>query len=321
LIHKVAAENLLRTGRRLLSSSDEGEARAAVTSVYRNASARLASVAPEAARLLSSFQLGKSQQDAVLSAVQLVGAPRVQVVGLDVARAIRSSQSTERGQVRRDIETKLGPIASNLVNLRNQLVPGEVQKLWDGEHVWELTLDPENVHIMQAGGHASALLSEHDLLLDGDSSGGDAGGVEGADHASADAARKRAALVRGAAQQARLLLHVLARLANLPDKDVKAAVAAADVADTADSAHRVLVEGAPEPHGPLSGPLSCAASSASPVVGGHGEDQAERAMLCALRFGVQGVDALRACSKLTHVLPASAFGSSGEMDVSSIGFT
>lgn len=76
----------------------------------------------------------------------------------------------------------------------------------------------------------------------------------------------------------------------------------------------------------LESTASCAAVARALSEGGHRPRSGASAdsLACALRFGAQGVDALRAAFILDgqHVLPQSAFGSStAALRVNSVGFS
>jgi len=310
-VHEAAAESLLSAGRRLFDDSDRHLARSAVEATFRNLILRLQHGAPEASRSLAEAQFSKAQQEAVLNALRLVGDAAVQHVGMDVARAMRGSSSGESEQLRHDIERQLQPRAGKLLELRDRLVPAELRSLWGDARPWASTLDPQNVRVMQAGGSLGKLLTEgEEIAVQGSSEHPRRRGVRIA------AAEKAAAISAGAREEARVLLGMLARVADLPTNSASLVASPAD----ADADHHVVrppprVEGMERVlvDGPAEEPLSCEAGSS--------QGRASRAMLCALKFGAQGLDALRASPRMAHALPDSAFGADGDqVEISSIGF-
>ncbi|CAK0800724.1 unnamed protein product, partial [Prorocentrum cordatum] len=106
----------------------------------------------EVAHRLDVLQLSAQQKDAVLASMRLASHPKVRALGLDVARAIRGNStavpSTETEDIRRRIVEHLRPRAAEIRELRDSLVPQDLEDIWGSGGEWDMTLEPENVAMM-----------------------------------------------------------------------------------------------------------------------------------------------------------------------------
>jgi hypothetical protein len=153
-VHEVAAENLLQVGkrRRLLEGrpDDRKGLQVAVAAGFRKISAQLEVRAPALAGDLDRLQLSELQKDAVVDSMRLISMPEVQSIGLVVARAIRDSGCIFPECVRQHVEAKLRPRLTEIRRLREELVPVSLRQLWGGRHQWDLTLDPANIRSLES---------------------------------------------------------------------------------------------------------------------------------------------------------------------------
>lgn len=149
-LHEVATENLMQVGRGILVAADRDAVRATVAAGFRNLSRQLDTRAPAAARALAQLELSRAQKDAVLSSLRLASLPKVQRVGFEVSLAIRQSVSLRRGVIRRHVEDMLRSNIKEIEGLRDEVIPPSLLAFWDTSHQWEMTLEPENIQVMEA---------------------------------------------------------------------------------------------------------------------------------------------------------------------------
>lgn len=147
-VHEVVAENVLRASRGALGTADLDMVIATVAEGLHNVSRRLAREAPIAARALDARLLDRKELAAVLQALRLVGDPRVQHIGLDVARAVRESAADGPEAVRRSVELRLQPRLEALRQLREELASVGDPTLADGAFRWGLMLEPDNLRAL-----------------------------------------------------------------------------------------------------------------------------------------------------------------------------
>jgi len=88
------------------------------------------------------------QKNAVIDSIRLMSDPRVQGIGRDVGQAIHDSKSTNRAELKRRIQAKLQPRMNEITKLRSEVMPGPLHQAWGGEHQWTMTLDKENIRVM-----------------------------------------------------------------------------------------------------------------------------------------------------------------------------
>jgi len=115
-----------------------------------NISRHLRFAAPELAQELDMLQLNREMRDAVLSCLQIVGDPRVQRIGGDVAVALRSFVGKGREELISRIDLELFPRLEEIQKLRLELMPTALLELWRPAHEWALTLDAPRLRAMKA---------------------------------------------------------------------------------------------------------------------------------------------------------------------------
>jgi len=153
-VRHAVVHSLMRVGADFLGPSEERSVQTSVTYVWGNASQQLQVLAPEAVKALKELHLGSSQQEALLSSVHLLSDPHVHTIGLDVARAIHGSLFSDRERLRLTVEERLQPRLDHIASLRDGIVDDSLLKLWkeEGGRPWDLTLEQENIRIMQTAG-------------------------------------------------------------------------------------------------------------------------------------------------------------------------
>mmetsp|Transcript_33263 Transcript_33263/g.77301 ORF Transcript_33263/g.77301 Transcript_33263/m.77301 type:complete len:409 (-) Transcript_33263:103-1329(-) len=259
---QVAAENLMRIGHRLLDPEDVYPVLHIVGENLRNVSARIQESAPELSVALQMIQLSDEEQDAVVTCLRLLGDHRVQGLGLIVARAVRESHSLEPGVVRLHIEQSLRPIAAHVQKIENEVVPEHLRRLWVGGEPWAMTLDLENLRVMAAQpGNTSA-----DNAVD--------------EAPSVPISLKETSLgvEVGAMEEGRALVEFLKLVARIKGRETAIPSWVASVSEKVRSEQ-----------------LSC--ELYSPELNSK---DLMRAWLCPLKFGSQGLDALRVASQRSY---------------------
>jgi hypothetical protein len=272
-ILEVAASNIMHVGEGgLLPSSAWDEVLAAVAEGFHNVSETLERKAPQAAERLDMLQLTEIQKDAVVMSLQLMSDQRVQGVGFEVGQAIRSSASMDHQYLKSRIESRLYPRLHEVWALREELMPKSLLRLWAKGHQWEMTFQPENIRMMQTsdgGMFAAPYNSLVDVYRVGTPS------------TPLNLEEKLYGIRGGVQEQARALVHLIQLCTRvLGEEELSIPAWATSLQGTFDFAGEVL---SCELHGP----------------GAFKVDYA-KAFFCTLRFGAQGVDALRAISGMTR---------------------
>jgi len=218
----------------------------------KNISTQLGLRAPEVASTLQLVQLSEEDKDAVLRSLRLISDPRVQKIGLEVARAIRGSASSNRDIVKRRIEERLQPQLREILELRQELVPSTLRRLWGEGHTWDMTLDPENVMVMER------VSDEFETSYD--------------PRTAVNASEKDFGLYGGVLGEARALLDVMRACMRLFSSDLKVPEWATSLGGNMEISAELL---------------SC---ELDPITDSRMNFM--KALFCPLKFGTQGMDAL-----------------------------
>lgn len=149
-VHRIVSENINRSSKGFLDPSDYHTLHHLVMEGMVNISRHLRLAAPELAQELDMLQLNRDLRDAVLSCLRIVGDPRVQRIGGDVAMALQSFLGKEREELIRRIDLELFPHIEEIQKLRLELMPTALLELWRPAHEWALTLDAPRLHAMKA---------------------------------------------------------------------------------------------------------------------------------------------------------------------------
>jgi hypothetical protein len=149
-VHEVATENLMQVGRGIFLHADTDLVRETVMAGLRNISEQIAVHAPDSHEALQRIRLDEQAKTLVLTWLRLMSVPKVQTIGYEVSMAIRRSLSHDPDVIRRDVEEMLAIDLGHIRELRDELIPPGMLEYWGSEHQWGLTLDPENSALMQA---------------------------------------------------------------------------------------------------------------------------------------------------------------------------
>jgi len=176
--------------------------------------------------------------------------------------------------------SRLIPRLGEITRLRESVVPAGLRRLWGSDHQWNMTLDPENVGMMQAygGGLGSAMFqSLNDVYA--------AGGMD----FEAPETLKSFGAVGGVVEEGRALVDIIKLCARLYSADTSLPLSATSLAGTLDFGSNVL---------------SCQLGSSGAELGKPKEEDFMKAIFCPLKFGAQGLDALRAVPDMAGRQPA-----------------
>mmetsp|Transcript_59132 Transcript_59132/g.117138 ORF Transcript_59132/g.117138 Transcript_59132/m.117138 type:complete len:401 (+) Transcript_59132:71-1273(+) len=149
-VHRIIAENINRSSQGILDPSDNSIVHGLVVEGMMNISRHLRLAAPELMQQLNMLQLNRELQDAVLSCLRIVGDPRVQRIGGDVATALQSSLSKRREELVSRIDLELFSRLEEVQKLRMELMPTALLELSGPAHEWAFTLDASRLHVMRA---------------------------------------------------------------------------------------------------------------------------------------------------------------------------
>lgn len=279
-VHEVAVRNILNVGRHHFSFDDRLMIRSKVRDGFRGIAAELRVRAPALAERLAKIRLSRAEKDAVLATLQLLSDSKVQELGFEVGQAVRESVSTDREHLSRVIVSRLIPRLGEITRLRESAVPASLRRLWGSDHQWNMTLDPENVGMMQAydGGLGSTMFqSLNDVYA--------AGGMD----FEASENLKSFGAVGGVVEEGRALVDIIKLCARLYTVDTSLPLSATSLAGTLDFGSNVL---------------SCQLGSNGAELGKPKEEDFMKAIFCPLKFGAQGLDALRAVPDMAGRQPA-----------------
>lgn len=265
---------VLQAGHSFLEPADRALTAQAVDALLANVSTGLGRGAPGVARGLDRVGLSQGETEAALSTLRLLGNERVQGIGREVAQAIYHSPSADGMYLRQAIEEQLQPKTWELRTLLREVVPASLRRLWQSQGgrqrvQWELTLDTENIHCMWGGRpHAAQGASSSRSL------------------AALGHREKYAAAAGGALEATKVLLDMLQKCAG-SDGPPWAAVLGGHGA----------IAGLPRPQPPPAWPCEAGAAAALGPARERGGADALKEVLCSLKFGVQGLEALRAAEE------------------------
>jgi len=279
-VHEVAVRNILNVGRHHFSFDDRLMIRSKVQEGFRGIAAELRVRAPALADRLAKIRLNRAEKDAVLATMQLLSDSKVQELGFEVGQAVRESVSTDREHLARIIVSRLIPRLGEITHLRESVVPAGLRRLWGSDLQWNMTLDPENVGMMQAydGGLGSAMFqSLNDVYA--------AGGMD----FEASETLKSFGAVGGVVEEGRALVDIIKLCARLYSVDTSLPLSATSLAGTLDFGSNVL---------------SCQLGSTGAELGKPKDEDFMKAIFCPLKFGAQGLDALRAVPDMAGRQPA-----------------
>jgi len=278
-LHEVATENLMQVGHGILVHADRDRVRATVAAGFRNLSRQLDTRAPAAAATLAGLELSEPQKNAVLSSMRLMSIPEVQRIGFEVALAIRRSLSVEREVIQRQIEDMLKSNLGELERVRDEMVPESVLEFWQAGPQWEMSLAVENVLVMEAF-HGGKFFGSMNASFYADSLP--------TTPKRLPAEEKVYGAWGGVVEEGRALLEALRLIAR--SSGVKL-----DVPPAATSLRRNI-----DLEDLGSELLSCELHE------GKGMNNLMKAFFCPLKYGTQGMDALRAVDQMLRPSRAAA---------------
>merc|ERR1719277_2622189 len=96
-------------------------------------------------------RLSEAQWSAVVSILRLLRNTRVRALGAEVTAALQTDGVMLAGKyvLQELIEARLRPRTAEVRELRDELVPAPMREVWGLRHPWALTLDSENLQLMQ----------------------------------------------------------------------------------------------------------------------------------------------------------------------------
>mmetsp|Transcript_52641 Transcript_52641/g.104503 ORF Transcript_52641/g.104503 Transcript_52641/m.104503 type:complete len:470 (-) Transcript_52641:693-2102(-) len=150
-VHEVVTENLMQVGRGLLVHADRDLVRNTVAAGFRNISLNVMRHAPKIADQMFRLRISEAEKNLVLTSLRLISLPEVQRLGFEVAMAIRRSLSHDRGNIQHVIEEMLEAKLDDISNMVHELISPPLLKLWGpghARHQWDMTLESENIDVM-----------------------------------------------------------------------------------------------------------------------------------------------------------------------------
>lgn len=278
-VHEVATENLMQVGRGIFSPADRDLVRETVAACFGNLSKQIEEHAGASLQALQNIQLDAKERNSVLTWIRLMSVPQVQSIGYEVALAMRRALTSDPAVVRTAVEEVLSVNLDNVKELRDELITPHMLDYWGPEQQWELTLDSENMAVMQAFKHGEFYGS-----LDADFYSKNVSGLV----KKLPAKEKAYGVWGGVLEQGRALIDVVKLLARRQDIEllVPAQATSLDVnVDVKD---------------PGSELLSCELQPKD------GMNNLMKALFCPLKYGSQGLDALRAVRHMERAVATAS---------------
>jgi hypothetical protein len=149
-LNEVVTENLMQVGKGLFRHADRDLVRDTVAAGMQKIYGQLKEHSPVALEALTHVELTSKGKNAVLTWMRLSSIPEVQTIGYEVALAVRRSLSLDPDTIRTQIEGVLQSNLDKIADLRDDLLPPSVFKFLNSEQQWQMTLQSENLRVMQA---------------------------------------------------------------------------------------------------------------------------------------------------------------------------
>lgn len=124
-----------------------------MAATFRNLTAHIATHSPEHMRALSSLHLTPAQKDAMLHQVKMLGDPRMQSLGRDVALAIRDGQSQGSAGVKRQLMERLQPRFAEIRRLHAEFKPAALNGPAAAGNDFKMNLDLDHMRMVQNFGN------------------------------------------------------------------------------------------------------------------------------------------------------------------------
>jgi hypothetical protein len=128
----VARDIMSAPGQQFFIDTDKELVLAKVKFEFERLSSQLALLDPTVEKELSMVEVNEAERSALLTALKLLNDPRVQDIGRDVGVAIRHSVhlSTDRDFLKESLQSALLERFEDLRKLRREVIPEALQKLW-----------------------------------------------------------------------------------------------------------------------------------------------------------------------------------------------
>eukprot|EP00429_Kryptoperidinium_foliaceum_P094937 CAMPEP_0176195396 /NCGR_PEP_ID=MMETSP0121_2-20121125/6491_1 /TAXON_ID=160619 /ORGANISM="Kryptoperidinium foliaceum, Strain CCMP 1326" /LENGTH=290 /DNA_ID=CAMNT_0017534165 /DNA_START=10 /DNA_END=879 /DNA_ORIENTATION=+ len=146
--HEAVTDILMSAAASVGSPIDRDAARSIVAGTLKSMSRHL-----QVELALAPVEVTADQQDAIMSCLALTVDPKVQDVGLHVARILRESNKSDRRTLKAELESYLVSDDSNVDELLDSAVPDYVRGIWSWDNMWAMTLSPQNLQMMRPAPH------------------------------------------------------------------------------------------------------------------------------------------------------------------------
>merc|ERR1712032_622989 len=229
---------------------------------------------PAAFKALTEIKLEAKDTNAILSWLRLMSVPEVQSIGFGVALAVRRSLTMNRAKARAQIEGILDTNLAKIKDLRDELLPPSILKFLGSSNQWEMTLEQENLQVMESfhkGGEFYGSLSAE--FYSNNHSGAPK---------KLPSEEKAYGVWGGVLEQSRVFIDVIKLAAKVHDVELLVPPQATSLAaniDIKDLGSELL---------------SCE------LYEEDGMNNFMKALFCPLKYGSQGLDALRAVHAMEH---------------------
>jgi len=309
-LQTVVTDNLMRVGHHVFEASDRAIVSDMVSRSLAGMQKRARKRWPKAASTIDKLRLSDRQMRSIVDTLQLLSDPRVQSIGLDVAMAIAESSSTGPGarwHILDAIHRRLRARISELRLLRQQLLPTEVLEqtaMHNGVPAtasWTLTLTSANIRAMeglddswsdeigrQAEPSGGTVPVWRSLSVDAAPEMAEVSNDLRYGKNSTDAEHEKlAAVTVGVLEEDNAILDLLSHGDQSREEEAKEGRVTGAYWATSDPEHTLAL-----------------GSFHHPVLCGHAGQlssrlrSAEQAVVCPLKFGAFGLDALRAAVEI-----------------------
>jgi len=277
-VHEVVTENLMQVGRGLLVHADRDLVRNTVAAGFRNISLNVMTHAPKIADQMFRLRISEAEKNLVLTSLRLISLPEVQRIGFEVALVIHKSKTRDRATIQQKVEEMLKANLDEFTFLVQELVSRPLLTLWGpghARHQWDMTLESENIQVMTNlhGGKFYGSMNASNYAAE-------YGGAPG----YLPPEEKSYGAWGGILEEGRALLDVIRLIVRSSGNgNLEVPSWAASLADNVDM---------PDLGREL---LSCELHPED------GMDNFMKAIFCPLKYGTQGIDALRAVAQMRRI--------------------
>lgn len=150
-----ATDNVMKSGRMLIQESQREHVRSKTRQYFRDLTEGLQKKDPEGLGVLEKIRMSDEQKGAVVRSLASLTDPRVQRLGLYVAKAVRESPTGDQADIERRVKDTLSPHIEEIRQLEEDFHLQPLRELMGGGGLlkdWHLDLDPGRIQVLKTFG-------------------------------------------------------------------------------------------------------------------------------------------------------------------------